>query len=287
MMGRKEATSLEDFPALNTGMIVATLQIRGQWAIENDELNMDNNSWRAKGRSDLRNEGGILSGPAASLPFIFLIADCNLLIRSGAQLLSSNDGTFKCFLNCRLVSWSDCDILSSLSLTYWLMKTLALDLISVMVRPLWDIALLGELASGVPLRRWITFHMLGPSELDIVSWRRFFQLSVMASLISLLASRQPSIHSWWFWWILWWRPFRLWILARTCGVIQGLDLLLGLDFPTWVVAAEIWMSLKRETRRDKMGSLGRLVIFDSTSFVKLVQSMLFLGHWADLGMAGL
>ena len=47
------------------------------------------------------------------------------------------------------------------------------------------------------------------------------------------------------------------------------------------------MSLKRETRRDKMGSLGRLVIFNSTSFVKLVQSMLFLGHRADLGMAGL
>ena len=49
-------------------MIVATLQIHGQLAIENDELNMDNNSWRAKGPSDLRNEGGILSGPA--LPYL-------------------------------------------------------------------------------------------------------------------------------------------------------------------------------------------------------------------------
>ena len=28
---------------------------------------MDSNSWRAKGPSDLRNEGGMLSGPAAPL----------------------------------------------------------------------------------------------------------------------------------------------------------------------------------------------------------------------------
>ena len=62
------------------------------------------------------------------------------------------------------------------------MKMLALDLISMMVQPLWDIASLGELASGVPSRPWITFQMLGPSELDIASWRRFFQLSVLALL---------------------------------------------------------------------------------------------------------
>ena len=54
---------------------------------------MDNNSWRAKGLSDLRNEVGILSGPAVPLPFIFLIVDCSSLIRSGAQLSSSADGT--------------------------------------------------------------------------------------------------------------------------------------------------------------------------------------------------
>ena len=72
-----------------------------------------------------------------------------------------------------------------------------------MVRLLWDIASLGELASGVPLRPWITFHMFGPSELDIASWRRFFQLSVLVSFIALVASRQASIHSWWFWWIVW------------------------------------------------------------------------------------
>ena len=97
-------------------MIVATLQIQGQLAIENDELNMDNNSWRAKGPSDLRNEGGILSGPAAPLPFIFLMADCSLLIRIGAQLSSSADITLMLFLNCRLMSRSDCNILSLLTL---------------------------------------------------------------------------------------------------------------------------------------------------------------------------
>ena len=85
-MGWNEATSLGDFPALSGGMIVATIQIRGQWASENDELKMDSNSWRAKGPSDLRNEGGILSGPAAPLPFIFLMAGCSLLIRIGPQL---------------------------------------------------------------------------------------------------------------------------------------------------------------------------------------------------------
>ena len=34
---------------------------------------MDNSFSRAKGPSNLRNEGGMLSGPAAPLPFIFLI----------------------------------------------------------------------------------------------------------------------------------------------------------------------------------------------------------------------
>ena len=40
-MGRKETTSLGGFPALSSGIIVATLQVRGQWASENEELNMD------------------------------------------------------------------------------------------------------------------------------------------------------------------------------------------------------------------------------------------------------
>ena len=66
----------------------------------------------------------------------------------------------------------------------------------------------------------------------------------------------------------------------------SLDLLLGLDFPMWVVAAEIRMSLKRDTLRDKLGSLGRLLIFDSTSLLKLDQSIPFLRHLADLQMIG-
>ena len=56
------------------------------------------------------------------------------------------------------MSQSDCDMLSLLTLTYWFMKMLAflvmkmLDLILVMVQLLWDIASLGELASGLPFR---------------------------------------------------------------------------------------------------------------------------------------
>ena len=52
---------------------------------------MNNNSRRAKGPSDLRNEGGMLSGLATPLPFIFLIVDCNSFIRNGAQLSSLAD----------------------------------------------------------------------------------------------------------------------------------------------------------------------------------------------------
>ena len=70
------------------------------------------------------------------------------------------------------------------------MKTLALDLMSVMVRPMWDIASLGELASGVSLRPSMTFHMFELLELDIASWGRSFQLSVSASLIASVASPQ-------------------------------------------------------------------------------------------------
>ena len=47
------------------------------------------------------------------------------------------------------------------------------------------------------------------------------------------------------------------------------------------------MPLKRERRRDKLGSLGRSLIFDSTSFVKLDESTPFLHHLADLGVTDL
>ena len=84
-------------------MIVATLQICGKWASEKDDLNMDSNSWRAKGPSGLRNEGGMLSGPPAFLPFIFLMADSNSSIWSGAQLSSSTEDALRQFLSWLLV----------------------------------------------------------------------------------------------------------------------------------------------------------------------------------------
>ena len=52
---------------------MATLQIRGLWAREKDELNMDSNSYRTKEPSDLRENGRILSGPAFPLLLIFLM----------------------------------------------------------------------------------------------------------------------------------------------------------------------------------------------------------------------
>ena len=76
----KDATSLGDFPAFSNGMIMPTLQIRGQCAGEKDECNVDSNSWRAKGLSDLRKEGGMLSEPATPLHFIFCVADNNSAI---------------------------------------------------------------------------------------------------------------------------------------------------------------------------------------------------------------
>ena len=76
-MGRKVATSLGDFPAFNHGMILETLHMLVEWSSKKDDLNMDSNSWRVKGLSDLRNEGGMLSGPSAPLSFIFLMADSN------------------------------------------------------------------------------------------------------------------------------------------------------------------------------------------------------------------
>ena len=50
---------------------MATLQIREKSARWNDALNMESSSWRAKRLNDLRNVGGMLSGPSAPLLFIF------------------------------------------------------------------------------------------------------------------------------------------------------------------------------------------------------------------------
>ena len=71
LIGREEATSLSNFPAISNGIMMAALSISGQSAWWNEVLNMESNSWRAKGPSDLRNVGGMSSGPAISLRFIF------------------------------------------------------------------------------------------------------------------------------------------------------------------------------------------------------------------------
>lgn len=70
--------SLGDFQAFSNRIIMVTLEICGKSGRWNNVLNMESmnmnlksSSWRAKEPSDLRNVGGMLSGPAASLHFIF------------------------------------------------------------------------------------------------------------------------------------------------------------------------------------------------------------------------
>ena len=63
--------SLGDFQAFSNRIIMVTLEICGKSVRWNNALNMESSSWRAKEPSDLRNVGGMLSGPAASLHFIF------------------------------------------------------------------------------------------------------------------------------------------------------------------------------------------------------------------------
>ena len=58
----------------------------------------------------------MLSGLAAPLPFIFLIADYNSPIRSGAQLSLSTDGALRWFSNCWLVPQVHYDISSFVTL---------------------------------------------------------------------------------------------------------------------------------------------------------------------------
>ena len=117
LMEQKDATSPGDFPAFSNGMIFATLQMRGQWASEKNELNMNSNSWRTKRPSHLRNEAGMFSGPAAPLSFTFLMADSWSPIWNGAQLSSSTDGALRRFLNCWLRSRSARDLLSLLTIS--------------------------------------------------------------------------------------------------------------------------------------------------------------------------
>ena len=105
----------------------------GQWASEKDELKIDSNSWRANGMWHLRNEGGMLLGPAAPLPFIFMTADWSSPMWSKAELLSSTDGVLRRFLNCGLRSPLARNMLSLLTLAKWLMNALAWDLMLVMV----------------------------------------------------------------------------------------------------------------------------------------------------------
>ena len=95
------------------------------------------------------------------------MADSNYPIWIGVQPSLSTDGALRLFLNCWLRFRSAHDMLSLLTLAYWCMKTSALNLMLVLVRPSWDIALLGELAWGVLFRPWWLSTYLGRLNLTL------------------------------------------------------------------------------------------------------------------------
>ena len=154
---------------------------------------MDSNYWRGKEPSDWRNDGGILSGPSAPFHFIFLMADNNSSIWSGSFIISR--WCIELFFELTV------EVLISL----WHVKFANPGhsgvwkyLLLVMVWWLLDIASFGELVSGVPFRPWMTCHIFEPSDFEIASWRRSFQLSPLVLLIASVASLQASMHSCWF-----------------------------------------------------------------------------------------
>ena len=120
-----------------------------------------------------------------------------------------------------------------------MMKMLALNLVSVIVRLLWDMASLGDVVSGVLLRPQMTFHTSGMSSFDKELCRRSFQLLALALLTAMFASRQASIHFCWFCWVVQHRWFQLQIFAWMWGLIQGFSFLLGLVLPSWSEAEDM------------------------------------------------
>lgn len=100
------------------------------------------------------------------------------------------------------------------------------------VRPLSVIALLGEFASGLPLRPRITFYMSCLLLFFMASSSTFFQPLVLSSFISSLLSLQASIHSWGLTSIARSSQLRVRIFVLTWGFILGLAFRLGLVFPT-------------------------------------------------------
>lgn len=123
LIGRKEATLLGDLLAFSNGMMLI-IQICGQSAPWNEELKMKRCSWKDNEPSDLKNDDGVLSGPAAPLRFIFWIADRSSAILMGKQLWSSTIGFSRLFLRRRLscrssfVIWSLLTLRSDVSFSF-------------------------------------------------------------------------------------------------------------------------------------------------------------------------
>ena len=72
LVGRKEATSLGDFPSFSNGMMTTTFQIRGQSASWNDVLNMESSSWGAIGLGFVY---GVVCFSTSIDPFLSIVMD--------------------------------------------------------------------------------------------------------------------------------------------------------------------------------------------------------------------
>ena len=129
-----------------------------------------------------------------------------------------------------------------------------------------------KLVSKVSLRPWITFLISRSLAFDMELCRRSLQLLALASLMVPFSSWQASVHSCWFWWIVWWSWFLLGIFGRTCGLIQSFNFLLGLVLPMWNEATDVRMLLKHAIQIDIFGSSRICCKRDSTSLVKEDQS---------------
>ena len=143
-------------------------------------------------------------------------------------------------------------------------KDVGFPSMSVIVRPLWDIASLGEFASGVPLRLLMTFYM---SLLLVFNIAAF-----LASFVASLASLHTSIHSCRLVLMVRRNQLQARILAHTCGVIQNLAFRRGFVLPMCVSATEFKMLVNLAKRFDRFDSVWRFAICLLTSLLTFYQS---------------
>lgn len=164
------------------------------------------------------------------------------------------------------------------------MKMLAIDLMSMIVGPLWDMALLSELLSGVPLNARMIFYTSELSAIEKDVCNRSFQLLAFALLIATFTFWEKSMHSCQF----------LCIVCRIgCGGrsllgrvdrSKAFSFLLNLFLPIWNGAEDVKMLLNRDICIKMLIFSGICSKHESISFLKQDQSMPL---WYNLDFLGI